>query len=431
VRIHKLRVTNLLHDTGRQTGRHRPLWLTVVTRPTLLITMAGLDRPGVTASLFEELGNFPVDVLDLDQMVLRGRLILGILVTAPRDPKKLIRAIETVASDLSMDCEVVAGEGDTERPRQGLAVVTVLGGPLRPRAVGAIAGRIADTGANIDRIVRIAAYPVTALELHVSGTDVHRLRTVLAREAAAQEVDVAVQRVGLIRHGRRLIVMDVDSTLIQGEVIDMLAAKAGVAAEVAEITDRAMSGEFDFEEAVRARVRLLKGLPESVVDEVYDELELAPGARTLVRTLHRLGYLFAIVSGGFTHLTDRLSQDLGIDYAAANRLEVIDGALTGELSGRVIDRAGKAKALRRFARHAKLTIDRTVAIGDGANDVDMLDAAGLGIAFNAKPMVRDSAHTAVNVPYLDTIMYLLGITRSDIESDDAEHGIITPAPPVP
>jgi phosphoserine phosphatase len=416
---------------GFPTAAARGLRLAVVTKPTLLITMTGLDRPGITAAVFDELTNYPIDVLDLDQMVLRGRLILGILVTAPRDPKKLIDAVRAVAAGLAMECEVVEGEGDNERRREGRAVVTVLSGPLRPRAVGAIAGRIADTGANIDRIVRIAAYPVTALEFHVSGTDVHRLRTVLAREAAVQHIDVAVQRAGLIRHGRRLIVMDVDSTLIQGEVIDMLADKAGVAAQVAEITEHAMAGEFDFEEALRARVRLLKELPESILDEVYDELRLAPGARTLVRTLQRLGYRFAIVSGGFTHLTRRLSQELGIDYAAANQLEVIDGVLTGELRGRIIDRAGKAKALRRFARHAKLTIDRTVAIGDGANDVDMLEAAGLGIAFNAKPVVRDSAHATVNVPYLDTIMYLLGISRADIESDDAEHGIITPAPPVP
>jgi phosphoserine phosphatase len=223
----------------------------------------------------------------------------------------------------------------------------------------------------------------------------------------------------------------VDSTLIRGEVIDMLGERAERADDVRRITADAMHGALDFEAALRARVRLLRGLPESAVGDVYEQLELAPGARTLVRTLRRLGYRFAIVSGGFTHLTDRLVADLHIDYSAANRLEVVDGRLTGELVGRIIDRAGKAKALRRFARHAKVTIDRTVAVGDGANDVDMLEAAGLGIAFNAKPVVRDSAHTSVNVPYLDTVMYLLGISRADIEAADAEHGITTPAPPLP
>jgi phosphoserine phosphatase len=405
--------------------------LTVVATRTLLITMSGRDRPGVTAAVFEALSRFPVDVLDLDQMVLRGRLVLGVLVSSPRDPKGLAKAMEATAADLAMECEIESGEGDGVRRHDGRAVVTVLGGPLRPRAVSAVAGRIADTGANIDRIVRIAAYPVTALEFHLSGTDVHPLRVVLAREAAAQQVDVAVQRVGLIRHGRRLIVMDVDSTLIRGEVIDMLAERAERADDVRRITADAMHGLLDFEAALRTRVRLLRGLPESAVGDVYGQLELAPGARTLVRTLRRLGYRFAIVSGGFTHLTDRLAADLHIDYSAANRLEVVDGRLTGELVGRIIDRAGKAKALRRFARHAKVTLDRTVAVGDGANDVDMLEAAGLGIAFNAKPVVRDSAHTSVNVPYLDTVMYLLGISRADIEAADAEHGITTPAPPLP
>jgi phosphoserine phosphatase len=405
--------------------------LVTVATPTLLITMSGRDRPGVTAAVFETLSRFPVTVLDLDQMVLRGRLILGILVSSPRDPKALVRAIEATSADLAMECEVELGEGDNERRREGRAVVTMLGAPLRPRAVNGVAGRIADTGANIDRIVRIAAYPVTALEFHVSGTDVHRLRAVMAREAAGQQVDVAVQQVGLIRHGRRLIVMDVDSTLIQGEVIDMLAERAGLGDQVREITHRAMEGTLDFEEALRARVRVLRGLPETAVDEVYAQLVLAPGARTLVRTLRRLGYRFAIVSGGFTHFTDRLAADLGIDYTAANTLEVVDGRLTGELTGRIIDRAGKAKALRRFARHAKVTLDRTVAVGDGANDVDMLEAAGLGIAFNAKPVARSSAHASVSVPYLDTIMYLLGISRADIEAADAEHGITTPAPPLP
>ncbi len=403
----------------------------VMGTPTLLITMVGRDRPGVTATVFEELSKFPVNVLDLDQMVLRGRLILGVLVTTPREPERVRRAMRTVAATLDMECEVVEGEGDNERRPAGRAVVTLLGSPLKPGALHAIGGRIADTGANIDRIVRIAAYPVTALEFHVSGTDVHALRGLLAVEAAAQHVDVAVQGAGLIRHGRRLIVMDVDSTLIQGEVVDLLASKAGTADRVAAVTERAMTGELDFETSLRDRVRLLRGLPESALDEVYDDLELAPGARTLVRTLHRLGYRFAIVSGGFTHLTTRLAAELGIEYSTANKLEIVDGFLTGELSGPFIDRAAKATALRHFAKAARVTLDRTVAIGDGANDLDMLDAAGLGIAFNAKPVVRDSAHAAVNVPYLDTIMYLLGITRADIEAGDAEHGIVTPAPPVP
>jgi phosphoserine phosphatase len=249
-------------------------------------------------------------------------------------------------------------------------------------------------------------------------------------EAAAQGVDIGVQPENLLRRGMRLIVMDVDSTLIDGEVIEMIAAHAGCEAEVAAVTEAAMRGELDFEESLRARVKLLKGVPASALDQVYESLHLNPGARTMVRTLRRLGYRFAIVSGGFSQITDRLAADLGIHFARANELEIVDGVLTGEVVGEVVDRAGKARALREFAAELGLTEASTVAIGDGANDLDMLAAAGLGVAYNAKPAVRSAAHTAVNVPYLDTIMYLLGITREEIEAADAEAGIVTPAPPV-
>ncbi len=396
--------------------------------PTLLITLTGKDRPGVTAAMFETLSTFGVEVLDIEQIVLRGRLVLGILVTAPRDVAKLNAGAAATAGALSMDLEIVSGHGDNARRPAGRAHVTVLSRTLSPRAVAAITGRIADTGSNIDRIVRMARYPVTAIEFHVSGADIPRLRTVLATEAARQRVDVAVQSVGLLRHGRRLVVMDVDSTLVQGEAIDALARHAGVGTEVARVTEEAMRGKLDFEEALRRRVALLAGLEASTLDLVYDEMELAPGARTVVRTLKRLGYRLGIVSGGFSQLTYRLAADLEIDYAKANTLEIADGKLTGNIVGEVVDRAGKAAALRQFAHESKMTLDRTVAVGDGANDLDMLATAGLGIAFNAKPAVQEVADTAVNVPYLDTILYLLGISREDIEAADAEHGITTPQP---
>ncbi|MGH3470483.1 MAG: phosphoserine phosphatase SerB [Nocardioidaceae bacterium] len=403
-----------------------------MTSPTtLLVTLTGRDRPGVTAATFGVLADFGLDVLDIEQIVLRGRLVLGILVSVPRDDATLVRSLRSAARALDMDVEIDGGQGDNEQRREGRAHVTVLGHPLTARAVAAIAGRIADLGANIDRIVRMARYPVTAIEFHVSGAHLVRLREELAAEAVRQHVDVAVQAAGLLRHGRRLIVMDVDSTLVQGEVIDLLAERAGVADEVAAITDQAMHGTIDFEQALRGRVGLLAGLEAHAIDNVYAGVQLAPGARTMVRILKRLGYRFAIVSGGFTQLTDRLAADLEIDYARANRLEIVDGRLTGRIDGPVIDRAGKAAALRDFARDSKITLDRTVAIGDGANDLDMLAEAGLGIAFNAKPVVRDAAHTAVNVPYLDAILYLLGISREDIEAADREHGVITPSPAVP
>ena len=397
---------------------------------TVLITLTGKDRPGVTSTVFGTLAQFAVDVLDIEQIVLRRRLILGLLVSEPRDWKALRRALEKVAAELGMNVEVDKGAGDNKARPEGRSHVTVLGQPLTSSTVAAIAGRIADTGANIDRIERMARYPVTAIDLHVSGASPDRLRTILSEEAARQGVDVAVQPADLTQRGMRLIVMDVDSTLIQGEVIEMLAAHAGCEAEVARVTDAAMRGELDFAASLRERVALLAGLDAAALEEVYDDLVLAPGARTTVRTLKRLGYRFAIVSGGFTQVTDRLAEELGIDFSAANELEVVDGRLTGRLVGEIVDRAGKAAALRRFAEEAGVPLTATIAIGDGANDLDMLRVAGLGIAFNAKPLVQEAAHTAVNVPYLDTVMYLLGISREEIEAADAAAGIVTPAPPL-
>lgn len=398
--------------------------------PTLLVTVTGTDRPGLMSAVLSQLATTYLDVIDVEQVVLRGRLVLGVLLNAPRDDSTLRKALTALADDLGVEIEVQRGTGDNQPRRQGRSQVTVIGHPLTAAGLAAIAGRIADTGANIDRISRMARYPVTAIEIAVSGADPDRLRTVLALEGVAQRLDVAVQPGGLVRRTKRLVVMDVDSTLIQGEVIEMLAEHAGRRAEVAEVTERAMRGELDFAESLRQRVAALAGLPASVLDDVYEQIELAPGARTLVRTLKRLGLRFAIVSGGFSHITDKLAAELGIDYAAANTLEIADGTLTGRVLGEIVDRPGKAVALRRFAEAAGVPLSQTVAIGDGANDLDMLAAAGLGVAFNAKPVVREAADTHVSVPYLDTILYLLGISRDEIEAADADAGVTTPAPSV-
>ena len=391
---------------------------------TLLITLTGRDRPGVTSRLFTTLSRFPVTVADVEQVVIRNRLVLGVLIAygSDTDVGKVLAATEKLAADLGMEIELATGSGSgsgTGSRRRDRLHVTILGRDLRPEALAGIAGRVAAHGANIDRIERLAQLPVTCIEMHVSGADPEGLRTALAAEAAELQVDVAVQPGGLARRAKRLIVMDVDSTLVTGEAIELLAAHAGRAEQVAAITEAAMRGELDFEGSLRERVAMLKGLDESVLDTVRKSLELSPGARTLVRTLKRLDYKFAIVSGGFTQITDALAADLGIDYAAANVLEIEDGRLTGRLVGPIIDRAGKAKALKRFAAEAGVPLSQTVAIGDGANDLDMLATAGLGIAYNAKPVVREAADTAVNVPYMDTIAFLLGISREEIDAADA------------
>jgi phosphoserine phosphatase len=404
-----------------------------VTRPpgstTLLVTVTGRDRPGVTSQLFTVLGRHPIDVLDIEQVVVRGRLILGVLVTAVPNDSHLRADLQQVAGSLGLEIEITPG-GSERRPAADRAHVTVLGDPLRPAPVAAIAQRIAQLGANIDRIVRLASYPVTSIELEVSGTDPATLQSELAAEAVAQGIDLAVQPAGLSRRAKRLIVMDVDSTLVQGEVIEMLAERAGVLREVAEVTSAAMRGELDFADALRHRVRLLAGLPVTALAEICEQVTLAPGARTLVRTLKRLDYRLAIVSGGFTQVTDHLVGQLGIDYAAANTVQVVDGHLTGDLVEPILDRAGKAAAMDRFAEQANVPLSQTVAIGDGANDLDMIARAGLGVAFNAKPLVRDAADAAVSVPYLDTVLYLLGISREDVEAADAADGVPTPAPPI-
>jgi len=387
---------------------------------TLLVTVTGRDRPGVTSRLFSVLAAYELSVLDMEQVVIRGRLVLGVLLscgTAP-DLTAIHRQVTAVAADLGLEAEITAGSAEPGR-RRGSLHVTVLGSPLPTAAIAAIAGRIAASGANIDRISRLAHRPVTCIEFDISGADPASLRAALASESVAQGVDVAVQRGGLHRRAMRLVVMDVDSTLVSGEAIDLLAARAGCTAKVAELTAATMRGELDFAAALRERVALLAGLDASAIDEVRAELRLAPGARTLVRTLRRLGYRCGIVSGGFTQFTDVLAADLGLDYAAANTLEIADGKLTGQVTGAVIDRAGKARALRDFAASYGVPLSQTVAVGDGANDLDMIAAAGLGIAFNAKPAVRDAADASVSVPHLDAILHLLGISRDDVEAADA------------
>ncbi|MGY4766674.1 phosphoserine phosphatase SerB [Kribbella sp. CWNU-51] len=390
-------------------------------RPTVLVTLTGTDRPGLTSAVLSTIATRGLEVIDAEQVVLRGRLVLGVLLSAPRDYKDLKEELKALASLLDVEISVKKGVGDNEPRRKGRSQVTVIGRPLSAAGLAAIAGRIADTGANIDRISRMARYPVTAMEFAVSGADPDALRTVLALEGVRQGLDVAVQDGGLYRRAKRLIVMDVDSTLIQGEVIEMLAGHAGRQDEVAAVTEQAMRGELDFAESLRHRVARLEGLPVSALDEVYDAIELAPGARTLVRTLKRLGYKFAIVSGGFSQITDKLAAELGIDYAKANELEIADGKLTGRVIGEIVDRAGKATALRQFAERSGTPLTQTVAIGDGANDLDMLAVAGLGVAFNAKPVVRAAADTHLSVPYLDTILYLLGISREEVDAADADN----------
>jgi phosphoserine phosphatase len=383
---------------------------------SILVTVTGRDRSGVTAAFFTALAAHDVDVRDVEQVVIRDRLILAVLLDLRGDVGPLRRSASRTAQALGMECEVVlAGEGNERRSRgSNRHHVIVLGRPLRPGAIGDIAQRIADLGGNIESVSQLSVEPASSVEMLVTAEDGHVLRAALVRAAEETGVDIAVEPAGLRRRAKRLVVLDVDSTLIQDEGIDVLAARAGVGDQVAAITERAMAGELDFEQSLRARVELLAGLSLSQVHRVRDQLRLTAGALTFTRTLKQLGYHVGVVSGGFTVFTDRFVAELGLDFAAANELEVVDGALTGRVIGTVIDRPGKAVALARFAQQFGVPMSQTVAVGDGANDIDMLEAAGLGIAFNAKAALRARADTSVNQPFLDSVLFVLGIGMDEI-----------------
>ena len=389
---------------------------------TGLILLTGIDKPGITATLFETLAPFSLTVLDIEQVVIRERLILTLLIACNPAHSE---AIDTDLKELSKTLDVDIATSFSSAPissiaaKSGLVHAVILSPKLLPSAVAKVAQTISELGGNIESISRTASYPVTAIEFVISHADQKVLKSSLARVAIEQGVDIAVQPGGLMRHARKLVLLDVDSTLIQQEVIELLASKAGVNSEVVKITDAAMRGEIDFEQALIARVALLAGLGDDAISQVQSEIVLTPGARTLIRTLQRLGHTVCVVSGGFHNVIDPLLKELNITHFRANTLEIIDGKLTGKVVGPIIDRAAKAQALKDFSTIEKIHIDQTIAIGDGANDLDMIAVAGLGIAFNAKPAVKAAADSSVSAPYLDSVLYLLGIGREEIEEAES------------
>lgn len=397
------------------------------SRVSVLVTVTGEDRPGVTSALLEALSRHGVELLNVEQVVIRDRLTLGVLVScAPQvaDGPGLREDVGAAIRGLGLDVSIERSDDVPIIREPPTHTIFVLGRPITAGAFSAVAREVAALGVNIDLIRGVSDYPVTGLELRVSvppGAE-GPLRTALNLVSCDERVDVAVEEYSLERRAKRLIVFDVDSTLVQGEVIEMLAARAGAGGKVAAITEAAMRGELDFAESLEQRAATLAGLPATVIDEVADQLQLMPGARTTLRTLRRLGYRCGVVSGGFRRIIEPLAEELMLDFVAANELEIVDGTLTGRVLGPIIDRAGKAKALRDFAEQAGVPMAQTVAVGDGANDIDMLAAAGLGVAFNAKPALREVADASLSHPYLDTVLFLLGITRGEIEAADAVDG---------
>ncbi len=393
------------------------------TEHTGLILISGVDAPGVTQALFAALDPFSITILDIEQVVIRGRLILTTLISL--DPAHA-QAIETdlldATSKLGLDLAIDFSDQPKGESRNSNLHIIVLSENLRPAGIGALASKIAEQGGNIDRIHRTASYPLTAIEFEVSlNLDDDKLKIVqreLAEIAQNSGIDIAVEQSGLVRRAKRIVLLDMDSTLIQQEVIDLLAERCGVGAKVAAITQAAMRGELDFTESLTARVKLLAGANAEILESVKTSITLTPGARTLIRTLHKLGHKVGVVSGGFLDVIEPLLNELEIDFYRANKLEITDGKLTGSVLGSIVDKNGKALALREFASAENVNLSQTIAIGDGANDLGMLELAGLGIAFNAKPAVRAAANSSITSPYLDSVLYLMGITRNEIEDAD-------------
>lgn len=396
-----------------------------------VVIVSGKDQKGVSAEFFRVLAHYGVQLLDVQQSEFLGHLQLAAF-TGIKDEyfAELSEALTDALTPLGQQVTIeysATDEGTPAPAPRSTHVVVVLGNPVTAQAISAIGATLAKHGANIDRMRGIADYPVTGLEIFVSVANPapgasENLRAALAQLTSNLGVDIAIERAGLARRGKRLVCFDCDSTLITGEVIEMLAAHAGREAEVAEVTERAMRGELDFEESLRERVKALAGLDASVVQEVADAIELTPGARTTLRTLNRMGYRTAVVSGGFIQVLEDLAEELELDYVRANTLEIENGKLTGRVIGQVVDRAAKANFLAEFAADSGLTMAQTVAVGDGANDIDMISAAGLGVAFNAKPALREIADTSVSHPFLDEVLYIMGIPRTEIDTSDREDG---------
>lgn len=395
-------------------------------REIVLINITGEDRPGLTAAITGVLAQGGVNILDIGQAVIHDTLSFGILVEIPatEQASSVLKDLLFTAYELDQQVRFTpVAESDYQQWVNGQGkprhIVTLLTRKVTAEQLQRVSAITARYGLNIDHIDRLSGrMPLDTpderskgcIEFSVRGepADTAALRAEFLRVAQELNVDIAFQRDSLFRRNRRLAVFDMDSTLIEAEVIDELAKAAGVGEQVAEITERAMRGELDFRASFKERLALLKGLPEEVLEQIAERLPLTEGAETLFAELKRLGYKTAILSGGFTYFAKRLQALLGIDYVYANELEIVDGRLTGVAIEPIVDAQRKADLLRELAQREGLQLEQTIAVGDGANDLPMLGLAGLGVAFRAKPLVKQSAKQAISTLGLDGILYLLG-----------------------
>ncbi|GAA1574908.1 phosphoserine phosphatase SerB [Kribbella hippodromi] len=370
--------------------------------------MTGPNLPMVPSTVVKALTDAGLTPAGINHMAVGDRLMFSLQVEEPAAGTAQ-GALDRLALGPEFTISVSDAAGTEQRPVERHRL-TVFGDQLSSAGVAAITGQLAGSGGQFDRIQSLAANNA-AYQLDVSGVDPATIRRIVRGLPELDGVDVAVQPGA--PSGRHLIVLDVDQTFIQNEVIELLADEAGTVDRVKEVTARAMAGELDFEESLHERVALLEGLDEGAFDRVYDKIALTPGVPVMVMTAQEHGDQIGLISGGFTQITDRLAAEYGINaaYTAANTLEVVDGKLTGRVTGEVIDRAAKARKLREFAERANIPMDRTIAIGDGANDLDMIDAAAVGIAFHAKPIVRDAAPATITPRDMTPVLYVRGIPQ--------------------
>ena len=387
----------------------------------IVITVNGPDAPGIVSSITSILSENAVKIIDIEQIVIRKLILLSMMLDL-RESKggqiSLLKdlLLEAKRLNVELDFKIASYDEHLQHDNNFMYAVTCLGEKITAQVVAQISHAIYSENVNIERITQLSQGELCCIEMIVKTDKTINVQDMTGKLLSISTdfgVDIAVQKEDIFRRSKRLVVMDMDSTLIQVEVIDELAKSAGNGEEVSGITSKAMNGELSFNESLNKRVELLRGLDENILDEIYHNIPFTPGAKKLVKILKKLGYKTAVISGGFTFFTDRLKNELGLDYAFANKLEIKDGKLTGKVLGEIINGESKAKILEDIADKENITLDQVVAIGDGANDLLMLDKAGLGIAFNAHKTVREKADYNISQENLDSIIYLLGISEKE------------------
>ena len=380
---------------------------------TGLILVSGEDRPGITESLMQTLSAFSVTIIDIEQLVIRDRLLLTVLLSLDEAHAEAITEdLGVLQEQIGLDIAIDFTQQDSTQISGETLRVVVVGNAIKPSGLAAVASQIAKLGGNISAIKRTAVDPLISIELELSipNNSLKAVQGALASVAIENKIDLAVEPGGLQRKSKRIVMLDMDSTLIEQEVINLLGQAAGKSSEIEEITDKAMAGDLDFKAALIERVSLLKGLDHNILSQVRDQISLTKGAKKLVDELHQQGHKVGVVSGGFIEVIEPILKSLEIDFYRANKLKIQDGVLTGEIDGPLIDSHAKRMALEEFADQEQVQLEQTVAIGDGANDLEMIKAAGLGIAFNAKPKVAAAADTTISNQDLSTVLLLMGIS---------------------